>query len=168
MIYRLDEAIERALMEAYDPETGELLEGVTEEDLFAKIEQLKVDHEELLDNIASDIKNLTAEADAIRAEKDKLAERQKKTEARRDRAKRLMAFLLNGEKWKNGRHAVSYRSSEEIVPDENFIVWASINREDLLRYKTPEPDKRLIKEAIRNGEALEHVTVNQKRSIIVK
>lgn len=168
MIYRLDEKIALALQSAYDPETGELKEDVTEEALFQEIARLNVEHEELLDNLTSEIKNLTAEAESIKAEKLSLEKRQSIVEKHRDRSKRLLAYLLNGDTFKNGRHSVSYRRTEEIVPDEEFILWASQNREDLLRYKDPEPDKRLIKEAIRNGDNLEHVTVNQKKNLIVK
>ena len=56
-IYPLDKQVEDYLESCYDPDTGELLEGITEEDMAAHIEQLSVDHETLLDSIASGIKN---------------------------------------------------------------------------------------------------------------
>ena len=89
MVYPLSEQIENMLSECYDPETGELL--VPEEEMFAEIERLRMDFEEKLDGIVCEIKNLQADAAAIKAEKDMLAERQRKAEEKGERLKRLMA-----------------------------------------------------------------------------
>lgn len=168
MIYQLDTLIEMALHDAYDPETGELMEGVTEEGLFAEIERITKDHDVTIDSIASEIKNLAAEAQSVKEEKLKLAERQSKIEARLERTKRLLAWLLHGEKWKNGRHNITYRRSTALVLDDEFMSWAKDNAPDLLNYKEPEPRKQDITNALKAGFIIDHAHLEQKNNIQVK
>lgn len=165
MIYRLDEQIAQALESAYDPETGELL--ISEEEMFAQIEKITADFELLIDNIASDVKNLKAEAADVKDEKMKLAKRQAQLENRAERAKRLLAYLLKGEKWKNGRHSISYRKSDELVVDDKFVEWASMNAPGLLKLE-PEVRKTDVKNAIKNGTVFEFAHIEQKNNIQVK
>ena len=165
MIYRLDEQIEHAIENAYDPETGELL--TPEEEMFAQIEKITSDFELLIDNLASDVKNIRAEAADVKDEKMKLAKRQSQLEARADRAKRLLAYLLKGEKWKNGRHSISYRKSDELVCEDDFIEWASVNAPQYLKIE-PEVRKTDVKNAIKNGEVFEFAHIESKNNIQVK
>lgn len=165
MIYRLDERIQQALDSAYDPETGELL--LDEDKLFYQIEGIQADFETLIDSIASDVKNLKAEAADVRDEKQKLAKRQSQLEARAERAKRLLAYLLQGEKFRNGRHNVSYRKSEELVVDDEFIEWAAVNAPSLLKVE-PEVRKLDVKNAIKSGTVFEFAHIEQKNNIQVR
>lgn len=165
MIYRLDEQIAQALENAYDPETGELL--IPEDEMFAQIEQITEDFETLIDSIASDVKNLKAEAADVKDEKMKLAKRQAQLENRADRAKRLLAYLLKGEKWKNGRHSISYRKSDELICEDDFIEWATINAPQYLKIE-PEVRKTDVKNAIKNGQVFEFAHIEQKNNIQVK
>lgn len=166
MVYPLSEQIENMLSECYDPETGELL--VPEEEMFAEIERLRMDFEEKLDGIVCEIKNLQADAAAIKAEKDMLAERQRKAEEKGERLKRLMAFLLNGEPWKNARHRVSYRKSSVVVLDDDFVEWAEENAPDLLRRKDPEPRKAEIAAALKAGFEVGHAHMETRNNIQIK
>ena len=166
MIYRLDELIQQAMDSAYDPDTGELL--VEEEDLFNKIQQLAADFDLKIDNIASEIKNLKAEAADIKDEKLKLAKRQAAVEKRMERTKRLLAYLLQGEKWKNGKHSISYRKSDRLVVDDetDLLNWCKVNAPGFLR----EPEMMLgdIKVAIRNGEAIPFAHVEDQNNVMVR
>ena len=167
MIYKLDERIERKLSEFYDPLTGELLDGVTDNDMLTAIAEAETDHETLLDSIASEIKNLTAEAESIKKEKQALAKRQSVIENRVERTKRLLAYLLGGEKWKNGRHNVTYRKSEELVIDDDFVEWASLNAPGLLKLE-PEVRKTDVRNAIKRGTVFEFAHIEQKNNIQIK
>ena len=165
MIYRLDEQIERAIASAYDHDTGELL--ISEEEMFQQIENIKADFDTLIDSIASDVKNLKAEAADVKDEKMRLAKRQMHLEARAERAKRLLAYLLHGEKWKNGRHNVTYRKSEELVIDDDFVEWASLNAPGLLKLE-PEVRKTDVRNAIKRGTVFEFAHIEQKNNIQIK
>lgn len=167
MIYQpLDDRIHAVLENAYDPETGELL--IPEEDLFEEIQNIHDDHEVILDSVTCELKDLLAEASAVKAEKMKLAARQSQLEKRAERMKRLLFWLLQGEKWKNARHTISYRKSSELVLDDDFIPWAEVNAPGLLRFKEPEPMKDEIKMAIKNGTFFDHAHLEEKINIQIK
>lgn len=165
-LYPIDERIELYLEDCYDPETGEIREDLTEEQMFAEIEQLKVDHEDLLDSIASSIKNDLAEAEAVKAEKLRLERRQKLANNRAERGKRLLAYLTKGQKWQNDHHKISYRKSTVVVTDDQFVEWASVMAPGLLKVE-PEPRKDEIKRAINSGAYFEHAHLETKNNIQV-
>ena len=168
MIYRIDEQIQLALESMVDPETGELVEGYTEEDVITEIENLQKDFDSLVDNITSDYKNLDAEVEAITAEIQNLQERKRRCVNRRDRDKRFLAYLLNGQKWKNGRHSISFRKSERVVVDAEFLTWAETYAPGLLAYKDPEPRKTDIARAIKSGTVVEHAHIEETNNIVIQ
>lgn len=168
MIYPLDAQISLALSQAYDPETGELLEGVSEEELFEEIQRISEDFDTTVDSIASEIKNLVAEAEAVKEEKKKLADRQSKLENRTEQMKRLLAYLLQGAAWKNGRHKIGYRKSSVVVIDDGFVEWAEQNAPALLNYKEPEPRKQDIANALKAGFLFDYAHLEQKNNIQIK
>lgn len=166
MVYPISEAIERLMAEAVDIETGEIL--LTDEELQQKLDCIQMEFDSKVVELRNEYINLLAEADAIKAERQKLAKRQKVAEAAAERTKRFLAYLLKGEKFQNGAAKISYRRSEEIVCDDDFIEWAAVHCPDYLNYKEPEPRKTDIKNAMKRGEVFEHVTLQQKNNIIVR
>lgn len=168
MIYRLDDQIAIALETAYDPDTGELLDGITDEDLCQMVKDITADFDTKIDSIASDVKNLDAEAEALAVEIANLTERKRRVVNRRDRDKRLLAYLLNGQKWKNERHSISFRRSEEVVVDEDFIEWAEAYAPGLLNVKPPEPRKQEIKNAIKAGTYFDHAHLEEHNNIVIQ
>lgn len=165
MIYPIDQMIDDLIVSSLDPETGELI--LSDEELEAKINDLHMSFDEKIDQLASEVKNLKAEAADIRDEKMKLAARQARVEKQMERTKRFLAYLLRGERFKNGRHNISYRKSEELVLDENFIPWAEANAPGLLRIE-PEPRKADIKAALKNGLVFDYAHLEEKSNIQVK
>jgi hypothetical protein len=118
MIYQLNDQIERLLEDMTDPDTGELkkyIEGpdglpreVPQEEqldaeqagvplayldsealLMERMEKLQLDYAVLIRNLRNDYFNRKAEADALKAEKQRLAKRQATAERAYDRAARL-------------------------------------------------------------------------------
>ena len=168
MIYRLDDMIAQALESFYDPDTGELLEGITDEDMANKIAQLAADYDLKIDSIASEIKNLKAEAMDIREEKIRLAKRQMTVEKRMERTKRLLAYLLAGEKWKNGKHNISYRKSDRLVVENesDLLEWCKVSGRGFLK----EPEMMLgdIKLAIRRGDTIPFAHLEDQNNIQIR
>lgn len=168
MIYRLDDMIAQALESFYDPDTGELLEGITDEDMANKIAQLAADYDLKIDSIASEIKNLKAEAMDIREEKIRLAKRQMTVEKRMERTKRLLAYLLAGEKWKNGKHNISYRKSDRLVVEDevDLLEWCKAHGRGFLK----EPEMMLgdIKLAIRRGDTIPFAHIEDQNNILIR
>ena len=167
MIYqKKNDAITSAMDACYDPETGELVK--TEEEMFAEINRICDSFDDTVDTVACEVKNLDAEAAAIAEEIRSLMQRKKVCENKRDRAKRLLAFLLDGEKWRNARHNISFRRSESVVLDDGFLQWAETYAPGLLNFKEPEPRKADIKNALNNGRMIEFAHLETKNNIQIK
>ena len=76
--------IEQAIMDCVDFETGEIID-------IEKLDQLQIDRDVKIENIALFIKNLLSDAAGIKAEKDNLAQRQRVAE---NKAKNLKKYIL--------------------------------------------------------------------------
>ena len=159
-IYEIDREIEGLLNEV--DENGEILFDTD------KLESLQMERDKKVENLALAVKNLTAEAAAIKAERDALMERQKQTEREADRAKKYLEFVLHGDTFKTARVAVSYRNSSRLEVDEGFIAWAKRRAKNLLTIKEPEPNKTAIKEALKRNEKVPHVQMVTVQNMQIK
>ena len=160
-LYEIDNAIANFVPEV-DEFTGELLNA----DI---LDRLNMERDTKIESIALYIKNLSALAADIKAEKDNLAERLKSTERKADSLKEYLANALNGEKFETGKCKVSYRKSSQVIFSDNFTHWARLNAPDLVKeYVEYKPDKTAIKEAIKGGrevfgaEIIENVNLQVK------
>lgn len=160
-LYEIDRAIEDALLIATDPETGEILD----EELFEQYKQLNMDRDQKIENIGCFIKNLEADAAAIKAEAKNLAARAKAAENKADHLREYLQFCLGGEKFQTPRLAVSFRHSKkvEVDPDRLYDI-----PEEYLRYKEPEPDKKAIGDALKAGEEIPGCGLVESVSMIIK
>ena len=160
-LYEIDRAIEE-LTSSFDPETGEALFDE------AAFEALALQREQAIEDLALSVKNYTAEAKAIREEAAALSERARRAEKSAESAKRYLAYVLNGEKYSSPRASVSWRRSTSVKPEADFVSWAMDNRDDLLRYKDPEPNLTDIKRALDSGEEIPFVHLETKTSAVIK
>ena len=165
MIYPINEMIENLLASAVDEDTGELL--LTDEELEAKLGEIRMEFDDKIEVLRNEYIHRTAEAEALKEERKRLGDRQKRAEASADRVKRFLAYLLKGEKFERGAVKISYRKSEELVVDDGFIEWADENRRELLKI-TPEVRKADVKRAIKSGEVFEFAHIEQKNNIQVR
>ena len=157
-IYEIDNEI----MNCVDMETGEVIDT-------DKLNDLKMERDAKIENVACWIKELKAEAEAIKNEKQALAERQRVAENKAESLKNWLAYALNGEKFKTSKCSISYRNSESVEVTEEGLEALMREREDLLTYETPEPNKKAIKDAIKNdGLTVTGVQLVQKTSTIIK
>jgi len=81
--------IDRAILECVDPETGEV------EDIEL-LNELLMERDEKIENVACWIKNLNAEAEALKEERDKLTERLRVKEQKAESLKHWLAYHLDG------------------------------------------------------------------------
>ena len=159
-IYEIDREIETLLNEV--DENGEILFDTD------KLESLQMERDRKVENLALAVKNITAEAAAIKAERDALYERQKATEREAERARKYLEFVLRGEKFETARVAVSYRNSSRLEVDDGFIAWAKRRAKSLLTIKEPEPNKTAIKEMLKKGEKVPHVQMVTVQNMQIK
>ena len=157
-LYEIDQAIEALV----DPDTGELLD-------YERFAELNMEREQKLEHMALWYKDLTAEAAKIRAEEVALAERRKAMERRADGLKKYLGMLLCGEKFETPRVAISWRKSESVEFDADFVNWAMTSGNDaLLTYKAPEPNKTEIKRFLKAGGECPHAEIVAKNNLGVK
>ena len=156
-IYEIDQAI----MECVDLETGEIID--TEQ-----LDMLQMEREEKLENVACWIKDLNAEAEAIKAEKQILANRQKVAENKVESLKKYPAYALDGQKFSTAKCAVSFRNTESVEVTEEGLEALMKEHDELLTYKAPEPNKKAIKDAIKDGLSVAGVQLVQNVSTIIK
>lgn len=160
-LYEINRAIESFEFEV--SEDGEVLN-------FAELDELQMARGEKIENIACYIKNLTANANAIREEEKSLAERRNAIEKKAARLRQYLADMLNGEKFESARCAISYRKST-VVEFENVdetIDWLQHNREDLLRFRQPEINKAEVKTLLKNGGEVFGAKLVEKNTMGVK
>ena len=156
-IYEIDQAI----MECVDLETGEIID--TEQ-----LDKLQMEREEKLENIACWIKDLNAEAEAIKTEKQILANRQKVAENKAESLKKYLAYALDGQKFSTAKCAVSFRNTESVEITPEGLEALMKEHDELLTYKAPEPNKTAIKQAIKDGLNVAGVQLVQNISTIIK
>ena len=153
--------IDNAILECIDIETGEVID--TE-----RLDALQMERDAKIENVVLWIKDLKAEAEAIKAEKLTLAERQKIAENKVESLKKWVAYALGGQKFSTAKCAVSFRNTESVEVTEEGLEALMKEHDELLTYKAPEPNKKAIKDAIKDGLSVAGVQLVQNVSTIIK
>lgn len=148
--------IEQEILSCVDMETGEIID-------IEKLEQLEMCRDEKIENICLWIKNLTSDAEALKAEKDAFEKRQKAAEDKVARLKNFLTNYLDGNKFETTKVKVSFRGSESVE-----VADISALPEKFLKFKDPEPDKTAIKTAIKAGDVVAGASIVQKQNIQIK
>lgn len=156
--------IDQAILSLVDQETGELLD-------YEKFQQLQMDRDRKIENTALWIKNLTAEAKAIKEEVDSLQKRRKAAENRAEGLKRYLSEALDGEKFQTPRCSISYRKSTALEVDNAISAaeWLKSNGyNDLVIYSDPTLDKRSVTDLVKHGENIPGVSLVERQNMTVR
>ena len=137
------------------------------------LEMLEDDIDGKLEALAIVYKDLMSDASAIDDEMKALKQR---SDAKKRRAEWVKDYLilnmtkLGKSKFETSKAVISLPKPKPSVEvdAEHFIKWASENRDDLLRYKAPDPDKTKIKEALLNGDEIVGAGLVYKHTINIK
>ena len=155
-LFEIDDAIMNFEFEI-DEETGEILNA-------ADLDELEMAREQKIENVGLWIKNLEAEAAAVKAEKDNMAARQKRLEKKVESLKGYLTYALQGEKFSTPRVVMSFRKSESVsIPDDALIAdkWCTIT---LIK----KPDKTMIRKALKEGKEVAGAELVTKQNIQIK
>ena len=158
-VYEIDSRIEEILANAVD-ENGEINPEALEQ-----LEALQMKREQKAENCALAYKNHKANAKAIEDEIKVLTKRMKSEERQAESAGDYLQKILNGEKLKTSRVAVSYRESQSVDLEDGFMITAPT---EYLRFKDPEPNKKLIMELLKKGEKVPGARLVSRTSMIIK
>ena len=146
-IYEIDQAI----LALVDEETGEILD-------IEALEQLQMERDQKLENVACWWKNLTAEAAAIRQEELNLAKRRQAIENRAERLKKYLSDALDGQKFQTAKCSITWRKNPpkvELTEPALAIAWAlSHGRKDLIIERAPDISKDGLKQILKTGEEI--------------
>ena len=153
--------IDKEILNCIDPETGEIID-------IDKLNELELERDAKIENVACWIKELKAEAEAIKTEKQTLAERQKVAENKAESLKKWLAYALQGEKFKTAKCSVSFRKTESVEVTDEGLSNLMKEHDELLTYKAPEPNKKAIKDALKDGLSVQGVRLGCNTSVIIK
>lgn len=149
--------ISQAMLDCIDQETGEIVD-------IDKLSTLAMERDTKIENIALWIKNLAADIEDYKCEKDAFAEREKAAKSKCESLKRYLTEFLDGEKFTSKRVAISFRNSKTVAIAEG----AKLPDEYIRRKVTEEPDKTAIAAALKAGETIAGCELVPNRSIQIK
>jgi len=157
--------IDQDILDCVDAETGEILD--TE-----KLDALQMEREAKLEGVALWVKDLKAEADAVKAEADKLTARKKALDNKVESIKAWLLTALGGEKLKTPRCNVYQTHGQRVsVPDEAGLIGFLQTLEEperFLRFKEPELKKNEIKKALKDGVVIPGASLEETESVVIK
>ncbi len=151
-LYQIDSEI----LGCVDVETGEIFD-------IDKFEELSLTRDAKVENICLWIKNLKAEAEALKAEKDAFAQRQKAAENKMESLKRYISSYLEGTSFESAKVKVSFRKSESLEISEDAVI-----PDEYLKFKAPDVDKVELKKAVKAGLHLNGVQIVENQNIQIK
>jgi hypothetical protein len=147
--------IENEILNCVDEETGEVLD-------IEALDNLIIERERKVENLALWIKNLRADAEAFEKEKNTFAARQKSAENKAESLLRYLQGYLAGEKFKSQRVSISYRTSTRVEVLDPAALPKDYQRVTIV------PDKIALKDALLNGETFDGVSLMHNTSMIIK
>jgi hypothetical protein len=118
------------------------------------------------------VKDLSAEAAAVKEEADKLTARKRALDNKITAIKSWLLIALDGEKLKTPRCNVYQTHSQKVViDDEKALIdmfMSSPSGEKFLRMKDPEIDKNALKDSMKQGYEYEFAHLEETESVVIK
>ena len=146
--------LQMEILECVD-ENGELLD-------IEKFEQLNMEIEKKIEGLCLWVKNLDAEAAAIKEEEDALKDRRVRKENKAKSIRNYIQDFLKGAKFETPKVAIYYRKSQSLEVLENAVI-----PDEYLEVKTKVKTAEL-KKAVKGGLELEGVYLLEKSNMSIK
>lgn len=157
--------IDQDILACTDAETGEILD--TE-----KLNALEMERERKLEGVTLWVKDLSAEAAAVKAEADKLTARKRALDNQITALKSWLLIALDGQKLKTPRCSVYYTHTPRLsVEDEEKLIGFLKTLEEpeqFLRFREPELRKDEIKKALKDGTIIPGASLEETESVVIK
>lgn len=148
--------IDSDIMSCVDSETGEIID-------IEKLEDLQIERNEKIHSVYLYIRNLNAQREAVKSEKERFARWEKTLTNNIDSLKLWLTNATGKEpvEFKEGK--ITFRKSEETVVDD-----AICPKKWMVRKVEWKPDKDAIKKAIKQGTKIRGCSVIEKMNIQIK
>ena len=158
--------IDQAILDCVDMETGEILDS-------AKLDALQMERTAKLEGVALWVKDMRAEAEAVKAEADKLTARKKALDNRIESVKAWLLEALGGDKIKTARCNVYQTHGQRVVVDDeqalvDMFLTSDALKEKYLRIREPEIDKNALKESLKKGIQFEFAHLEETESVVIR
>jgi len=157
--------IDQEILDCVDMETGEILDS-------EKLDALQMERDRKLEGVALWVKDLNAEAAAVKEEADKLTARKKALDNKISALKTWLLYALRGEKLKTPRCNVYQTHSQKLtVENEGALIrfLQTLEKpERFLRFKDPELRKDDIKNALKDGYEIPGAALEETESVVIK
>ena len=154
-LFELNKAIEDFELEVN--EDGEVLN-------IDELDELKLAREDKIEGIGLWVKNLEAEKAAVKAEKNIMADREKRLEKKIDSLKGYLSMALNGQKFSTPKVTMGFRKSVSVnIPDESAIADEYCNFTVVKK-----PDKTMIKNALSAGKEIFGAELVEKQNLQIR
>ena len=157
--------IDQEILDCVDMETGEILDS-------EKLDALQMEREAKLEGVALWVKDLNAEAAAVKEEADKLTARKRALDNKIASLKQWLLMALDGQKLKTPRCNVYQTHSTRLaVADEQKLIEFLKTIEEperFLAFREPELRKNEIKMALRNDYHIPGAALEETESVVIK
>lgn len=147
--------IDAQIMDCIDMETGEIIDT-------GKLEELEMERNQKIENVALLYKNTISEMKAYKTEKDSFARKEMAARKLADRLEGYLQDALGDRRFKTTRVSISYRRSESVecenldaVP-KDYLVMA------------PSLDKTAVKQALKEGIEVPGCGLLEKQNIQIR
>lgn len=156
-LYEIDRAIDDFFMNNIDPETGEMTN-------LDELEGLQMEREQKLENIGIAVKNIRADIEALKAERENISKRIDQAQRQANSIEAYLAYALQGDKLNTSKVKVTYRKSDSVVIDDLDRV-----PERFIKVETTyTPMKAELKKAIKEGRNIDGVHLETKNNMVVR
>lgn len=159
-LYEIDNRITAAFDAAVDPETGEIINV----EAYDMLNTLQMARDEKIEGILLWIKNLSAQVEALKKEKQAFAGRQAAAERKMESLKRYVSDTLAGEKFQTERVAATWRKSEAA----EYTGEVTALPPSCIRTKPPEVDREELKRRLKGGETIPGARLVVRNNIQIK
>lgn len=151
-IYEIDKAITACV----DEETGEV-------DVEA-IEQLQMERNAKIENIALWTLDLAEEQKAIKAQIDRLTDKMTAVKNKRERLRDMLVYATGGEKFKTPLVSITTRETKSVIVDDVD----KLPKEFVTVETTKKVDKTALKAAFDEWELIDGAHIETKQSVTVR
>lgn len=148
-----------------DPETGEIL--ATSDEIIQQLNALDMERSRILEYLAKVVIETRAEAAALKAEEERLAERRRRFERREERLMQVLDRECNGVKTDLGIATLRYRQNTRVDVQDAIraINWLKRHKfKDCIRVKEPEVDKTAVRRLLADGSTIPGIALVTSQS----
>ncbi len=158
--------IDQDILDCLDAETGEILD-------VERLDALQMERETKLEGVSLWVKDLTAEANAVKEEADKLTARKRALDNKITALKSWLLIALDGQKLKTPRCNVyqTHSTKLNVIDEQSVVNWIQTHYkepEQFLKFTLPEIRKDAVKAEIKGGTVIPGASLETTESVVIK